>query len=1299
MTLRRLLHHPRLVARAALWAARAAAPYAAAGLVLLALALGATRWLLGTLPERRAEVEAWVAQRVGQPVSVGTLRFGWSGWDPEIALDDLAVYGPSRDQALRLARVALRLDLLRSLGEWAPRVRAARVEGLGLTVVRGADGTLFLRGLGAGGDTGLAAVLLRSEALLELRGSEITWVDEARGMAPVRLTGVEMEIRNQADRHVIRARADLPGGQARLALDAEGDLLAGGWRGRSHVQVQGLSLARWIGRSLAPLVAHSGAARLELWVDWNEGRASQAVGSLGLRSAALEVAGEAVNVREASARLRLERTGEGWHGALADLLLRTDRGEVAAQAVETRLAGRWPNWRALLYSPAAALEAPGDTAPANGSGSALGWLLASSPRAGLREVWARYDPDRSQGSAWGASLWFDGAGLRAAHGLPGVTGLAGRLRLWDGRGEAHLGAGPVRLEWPEGLSEPITLTAVSGPVVWEAGARGWRVGSPELTLTTPDFALQLAGSAGGTPSAAGGPYLSLLARSDGLPLPALVRYLPRGVMKPRTYDWLAQAFPAGRATGLQVLVHGPLAAFPYVDPVGRFEARVEVEGATLSYEPRWPPLTGVQAGVAFLGPGVRIDLTAARMHQSPLLRATGEIAELASEFPWLRVEGQAEPTGPDTLRFIREGPLDPAAKDRFRDVAVEGTLGLDLKLDVPLAQDDPQDTRFEGRVTFRGNRVLLREVPFTGASGSLTFTRERFVARGLRAQLAEIPVTVSVEPGASGPQPTTRLRVAGSATVEQLGRALGGDAGATRGWSALKPRLRGSFPWQAEAEVAVTPAGGPGALRLLVETDLRGLEVTLPAPLGKAAGERRPLRVETTLGGPAEQTLRVRLADQLAASVAFAPSAGRLTLQGADVRLGAGAGAPAERVPRGIAVSGELAELTPSPWLELAEALGGAAARETARPAAGQDRLPARVDLTVGRVELGGFRLGETRIGAQTRTEGGWLVTLQGPEAAGSVSVPAPGSGAPYRIALERLALVASTVTAAPSRPPDPSRLPAIEASLQDLRLDGRQLGALTLSTGPTPGGLAVRALRLEGPDLEAQATGDWIGSGDSQTSRLDGELKSPDLGRFLKTLGFNESGLEGGRVRMQVQARWDGNPAAFSLAGARGVVALKIRDGALTDVSPGAGRVFGLLSVQALPRRLTLDFRDLFGKGFRYQRIDGTFRVEDGDAYTEDLVVEGDAARIDIRGRVGLAAEDYDQHVTVMPRLSTTLPIAGALAGGPIGAVAGFVAGQVFKDQIDRAAQFQYTVTGPWSDPVVERVGATPTPAPSATD
>ena len=1313
MTFRRLLHHPRLLARWALAASRAAAPYAAVGVVLFAAGLGAVRGLVGLLPAQHARLEAWASEQIGHRLTVDRMRFGWSGWNPELCLDGLTVFGTSGDKVLGLARVGLRLDLLRSLREWAPRLGSAAVDGLGLTIVRNPDGALVLRGLGGGGeDPGLAAILLRSEAVVELRDSEVTWVDEGRSLAPVRLTGVQLRVQNDGDHHSVRASADLPSGRVLLALDARGDLLGSQWQGHSHVEAQGLYLARWVGRSLAPLVTHGGSAQFELWTQWKDARPQNASGSFAVHSTALEWGGPPVHLQEARGRVRLERVEDGWHAALADYSLQTDRLTLTGGAIEARVDGRWPDWRVLVHAPSATVgparpdipavgsvptpdlpagPPPADDTPSPDVARALQWLLSASPRAGLRDLWVRRDPMRPDGAAWSASWQFQAASLQPTDRLPGVRGLAGLARLWDGRGEVQLAAGPVVLEWPAGYTKPLVLETVAGPLEWNvAPGGGWRVGTPGLTLRTKDFGFALAGSARDTGAGSGGPYLSLVASSDGLPLPKLAAYLPDRVMKARTLQWLSQAFEQGDARRVELLLHGPLARFPYGQGEGRFEARVEVDGVALRYEPRWPVLTQCRGRVGFEGPRIRIDLAGARVYDSPVTSAWGEIDDLTSEFPWLHVEARGEPSGADASRFIRESPLDPEAKNRFRGLTVDGTLGLSLTLDIPLAHDDPLDTRFEGSVTFRGNRAVLRDVTFTGASGDLTFTRQRFSARELRAQLAEVPVTLSLEPGAANGQPTTRLRVAGSVSVEQLGKVLAAQGAAEGLWSVVRPRLRGSARWEATADVAAAADRGSGTVRLVLESDLRGLEVSLPAPLKKGAQERRALRLETTLGPLATQTVRMRLGDQLSVALALISSGERPGVQGVDVRVGPDAGTPTDRVSPGLRVSGSLPELTVAPWLELAGAVGAPRAQRKGSPRPAVDGLALEgIDLTAGRLILGDFEVEKTRLGVQRQPRGGWQVTLEGKGAAGTLTVPAPGSNAPYAVSLERLALQTSSVKGPSVQLPDPQGLPAIDASCKDLRVDGRALGSLVLATGPTPGGVALRTLRLEGPELLAEATGDWTGAGNRQSSRLDASLKSPDLGRFLRTLGYDESGVEGGRTRLQLQARWPGSPAAFALSAVRGEVSLKVRDGALTDVSPGAGRIFGLLSVQALPRRLTLDFRDLFGKGFRYRSIDGTFRLDGGNAHTEDLVVDGNAARIDIRGRVGLTAEDYDQRVTVLPRLSTTLPIAGVLAGGPIGAVAGLVAGQVFKDQIDRVAQVEYTVKGPWKDPVVERVGA----------
>jgi uncharacterized protein YhdP len=164
------------------------------------------------------------------------------------------------------------------------------------------------------------------------------------------------------------------------------------------------------------------------------------------------------------------------------------------------------------------------------------------------------------------------------------------------------------------------------------------------------------------------------------------------------------------------------------------------------------------------------------------------------------------------------------------------------------------------------------------------------------------------------------------------------------------------------------------------------------------------------------------------------------------------------------------------------------------------------------------------------------------------------------------------------------------------------------------------------------------------------------------------------------------------------GKLHLVIKDGQLLNVKPGAGRVFGLVSLHTLPRRLSLDFSDLFKKGYAFDRVEGNFVLSDGDAYTSDLFIEGPAARIDISGRIGLADEDYDELITVVPHVSSSLPIAGAIAGGPVVGAAILLAEHLLGDELEKHTKFahkQYTVTGPWADPVYTEVDIKPVEPP----
>jgi uncharacterized protein YhdP len=203
----------------------------------------------------------------------------------------------------------------------------------------------------------------------------------------------------------------------------------------------------------------------------------------------------------------------------------------------------------------------------------------------------------------------------------------------------------------------------------------------------------------------------------------------------------------------------------------------------------------------------------------------------------------------------------------------------------------------------------------------------------------------------------------------------------------------------------------------------------------------------------------------------------------------------------------------------------------------------------------------------------------------------------------------------------------------------------------------------------------------------LNIKLNSEKLDKTMERFGYYES-VSGGHGTFEARVNWMDTPMRFSLAGLSGTAQMNLRKGQLLDINPGAGRLFGLLSLQALPRRLTLDFSDLFKKGFSFDKITGDFEIENGNAYTNNMEMDSSFATINIYGRTGLAARDYDQFVSVNAKVTASLPLAGALLGGPVvGAAVLALDKLLLAPGLEDATTREYTITGSWDDPKVEEV------------
>ncbi|MCK4586769.1 MAG: TIGR02099 family protein, partial [Gammaproteobacteria bacterium] len=256
----------------------------------------------------------------------------------------------------------------------------------------------------------------------------------------------------------------------------------------------------------------------------------------------------------------------------------------------------------------------------------------------------------------------------------------------------------------------------------------------------------------------------------------------------------------------------------------------------------------------------------------------------------------------------------------------------------------------------------------------------------------------------------------------------------------------------------------------------------------------------------------------------------------------------------------------------------------------------------------------------------------------------------------------------------------------KDLRYESRRFGEIRLETTRVANGLRIEQLVLKPKATTIIANGGWYTRGGKENSDIQIRIKTTNVGRTLKELGYVGT-ISGGKGDVSLDLQW---PSALFDVDANevfGSMKIFLTDGQLLDIDPGAGRLFGLLSLQTLPRRLFLDFSDVFSKGFGFSRIKGSFKIEDGDAYTNSLYLDGPSARVDISGRAGLVEQDYDQQVVVTPKVAESLPLLGALAATPqIGAAILFVQ-KIFQTGIDEATKTEYTITGNWSSPIVKKV------------
>ncbi|MFB1487881.1 MULTISPECIES: YhdP family protein [unclassified Thiocapsa] len=1315
---------------------------ATTGLVLVALAVTAARFALPLTDADNRWVADMLGERLGYRVRLGSasLHLDWRG--PRLVVRDLRMSDPDPDpdpdlgpnpgpnpertkDVLALDAFEIAIDPLASVRAGVPKITALTLVGSRLAVRIDAQGRLQLDGLEAlSGRDPRALEFLLTQARVELVVGEILMRDDrpAPSRAGLRLTDLHLRLLNDGDHHTLAATAALhPIGHAtastrrvpgpnRLSLIADLDGPAtdpASWSGRVYAGLDAGDLDEILrGNGFSAVSVRSGRVLLESWSRIGAGRLEDSVVRVDLNGLRLGPAqgasspsnlgsAEPLKVAHFGAIARVRPRAEGWHLQIGDLAWRIAEADLPGLDLDLRLTSEGRPERLRVTSD------PLDLAAVTSVLSASPWplpellagLIAAKPRGRVEDPIVQVDWVAGQPTRWAVGVDGDGLGWDRTGALPGVDGLAVRLRADREGGEARVGSVGLVLDLRPLFSELLALDRLSTRLDWRIDATGAvRISARNLTFENADLAGR-ARLALDLPADGSSPLMDLRASfhdGDG----SRVRpYLPVGIMHRDLVRWLERAIVSGRVPQADLIFRGPLAAYPFRGHEGRFELLLELEDTVLDYLPEWPEIREADGRLRFLDQSLSIELDRGRILDSRLVRAFGEIPELWGA-QGMTIVGETEGPFSDGLRTLTETPL---AKDLGRlagSLEVTGDTRLRLEIDLPFTKR--RQLGVAGRLSWPKPATLaIRGTPVTLSrlGGEVTFTEKSIAAQAVEATLWDRPLSLSIatlNPGVADAS-ATLIKAQASTPVTELGRRFPSPA-----WGLLS----GEIDWDLDVTIRnrdVRAAALPLDYRLA--SRLNGLAVDLPAPLGKRASATRDLELVGALVPGSSLRVAGRLGEvagdlRLGLGVSPAPA------MRAHVRLG-GESAPSPE-GAGVFLDGRLADLDLVAWLGRLDALSTGKQPGESPRAPGVDAWLRGVDLRLDRLALGGPRLTEVDL-RLTPIDGGssgkgWEVAVRANELAGEIEIPA-ADAAPVRVALERLDLLAfqdapergdSDPSALPIQ--DPFRgLPPIDVRIARLSWGDALLGRLQLELRQDLLGLRLPSIRLLGEGLvSAEGEAVWMRSESGGRSELSMHVESLDSGVLLEALD-SQNRLEGAPMQAQLMLDWPGGFDAFKLAQARGFVDVEVGSGRLLDVEPGVGRVLGFLNLSALKRRLTMDFTDLYGQGFAFEEMRGRIQVAEGKATLDAFLIDGPASKVIIGGSSDLVNQRFEQSVVVEPRIGSSVALASAVAGGPVVGAAVYLVDRIAGNAIDRLGRYRYRVTGPWSNPDVSRVGWEP--------
>ncbi|HEY3700395.1 MAG TPA: YhdP family protein [Spongiibacteraceae bacterium] len=1254
--------------------------------VLLGIIVSLGQHYLPYVESHQQELVDAFNRRTGLQLSVGHISGQWRHLSPHFVIDDLRLRNPlnADEVVLQITHAELQLGIFRSINNGTIAISQLQGNGVRVQLDEIALGHWQLAGFSGPSSIKLDRVLDMLVAIYraDLSDSHIDLRFFRGGEA--HLAGAALRLQRAGDFRRLNlqlAFAD-DGAPLQLAVESHGDP-----RDRSKFSARGY--AAFTGVDLTPVLPMVKAFGFDLkhgridgaaWLDWRAGGAIEVRGKAAM--AQLDLAGigalALAPVKNIKAEFLIRDRGGRrqlwlpvltgvWNGIdlnFPQLMFIADSAQPQSVQLALPELQLSPLLQALLADenlPRSLHEKLAELAP----GGTLRNILFDVP---LR-------PEQRELLRVRAQL--ENISIKPWQGGPGVDGASGYIDAGIQAGHLDLVSDNFGMTFPHVYHEPLHFDKVRGQIGWRVQDEHVLVNSGPIPVQSDagraiaQFALNLPLQHGGTP------LMTLQVGLQDSGAQYRDRFIPY-TLQPSLLNWLQRALSVGDIPLGGFIYRGSLLANDHAN--NTVQLFLQVRDAQLAYQPGWPPLHDVRAGVWVDDGALLVHCPRARIYDRIAL-ANG-IVELQHEndVSWLSVHVDASADNDDVLRLLRESPLREHIGATLDSWRWRGPTQSRVELGLALNGTRPLEVRVDSQLGPGTLNLVEQNLALEDVRGEMSYRSENGLqANALSAKWFGKSVAIKVASERDG---AMKIDAQGRIAMLDLKQWL---------QQPLFDFTDGDAPFAATLSIA------NGASTLQVQSDLRGASVQLPPPYQKSAEQTLPLNVALNLNS--ERTLFATLGDWADLHLRWAPEKNNnrtpaLHLDGGVVRLGQ-TGKTTFNSGQ-LIITGAVPAADFSAWRDVLHERGGA--QQTDDDAAANALAVQIREIHFGSATFSGQTLRDLIVSGR-RDSTSWAVQMRAEQIAGTLTLP-DDKTQPWRAQLNYLRLPApATIVNGDTAPSaldqiDPSQAFAVDLHIDHLWRGDEEFGWIDTQLRPIANGLRfeqikgqLRAVTIEPRESQA-ASLSWTRREGIDSTEFAGKLAVDDIGTALQRWHY-EPVVTSKHGYAEIQLQWPGRPDQFKFAQAGGAANLHIDDGRFLRASgstTGALKVVGIFNFANFLRRLQLDFSDVFKDGVSFDQMQGAFSTRQGVLKTDDPIeIKSPSSRFRLAGQIDFNTDQTDMELVVTLPVASNLPWVAALAAGLPAAAGVYVASKIFENQFDKFASAAYQINGPWTDPQVK--------------